>query len=370
MQSSPPSSIDLPSRLLLGPGPSNISERVRRALAQPMIGHLDPAFLRLLDQVQDMLRRVFGTHSALTLPLSATGSAGMECCLINLTEPGERVLIGQCGVFGGRMRSIVERMGAQPIVIEAPMGQSVSAADMIAAIESERPHVVALVHAETSTGVAQPIPEIARAARARGALMIVDCVTSLSGMPFEFDAWEIDAAYSGTQKCISCPPGLSPIAIGPRALERLAARRTPVQSWYLDLGLIGGYLGSKRVYHHTAPISSIFALHAGLSAILEEGLTERFQRHAEAHQLLVHELRQLGFEFLVREDERLPMLNAVIPPYADEGLVRRRLLLEHGIEVGGGLGSLAGKIWRIGLMGENARAESVTRLVDALRKLG
>ncbi len=360
------SSIPCPERLLLGPGPSNLSTEVREALASPMIGHLDPAFLALLDEVQAMLRTLFGSEEAWTLPLSATGSAGMETCLINLTEPGERVLIGQCGVFGGRMREIVERLGAQPIVIEAPMGESVPTQAMLDAIERERPHVVAFVHAETSTGVAQPVESIAHAARSQGALVVLDCVTSLAGMPVRFDEWQIDAAYSGTQKCLSCPPGLSPLAIGPRALERMRARKRPVQSWYLDLSLIGGYLSSKRVYHHTAPVSAIFALYAGLKRVIGEGLEKRFERHVDAHRALVSALTPLGFQFPVNDQERLPMLNAVVPPYDDEAEVRRRLLLEHDIEVGGGLGSLAGRIWRIGLMGENACRESVEKLVRAL----
>lgn len=361
--------LSLPERLLLGPGPSNVSREVREAMARPMIGHLDPAFLAVLDEVQDMLRAVFRARDALTVPLAGTGSAGMECCLVNLLEPGERVLIGQCGVFGARMKEIALRARAQPIVVEAPMGSAVPVAALCDAIERERPQVVALVHAETSTGVAQPVEEVARAARARGALVVVDCVTSLSGMPVELDAWQIDAAYAGTQKCLSCPPGLSPIALGPRALERMETRRTPVQSWYLDLGLIAGYLGSGRVYHHTAPVSAILGLHAALARVLDEGLEARFRRHTEAHRALVSGLGTLGFEWSVEPGLRLPMLNAVVPPFRDEAVMRRRLLEEHGIEVGPGLGALAGRIWRIGLMGENARIEVVERLLDAVRRL-
>jgi len=361
--------LKLPERLLLGPGPSNVSEAVRAAMAMPMIGHLDPAFLAVLDEVQQMLRAVFRTRDALTLPLSATGSGGMECCLVNLVEPGERVLILQCGVFGGRMRSIVERIGATPVMIEAAMGHSVPVQATLDAIERERPAVVALVHAETSTGVAQPVEEIARAARASGALLVLDCVTSLAGMEVRFDDWSIDAAYSGTQKCLSCPPGLSPIALGARALARIAQRKSPVPSWYFDLNLIGSYLGSERVYHHTAPISAILGLHAGLTRVLEEGLEARFVRHRAAHEALVAGLEKLGFQCLVAERERLPMLNAVVPPFADEAGLRKRLLTEHGIEVGGGLGTLAGRIWRIGLMGENAQLSVVTRLLSALEQI-
>jgi alanine-glyoxylate transaminase / serine-glyoxylate transaminase / serine-pyruvate transaminase len=358
-----------PERLLLGPGPSNVSDAVREALARPMIGHLDPAFLALLDEVQTQLRTVFRTESAFALPISATGSGGMECCLVNLLEPGDRIVIAVQGVFGQRMRAIAERIGATPIVVEAPMGEIVEPARMLEAIEREQPRAVALVHAETSTGVAQPIPEIAAAARSAGALVILDCVTSLSGMDVRFDDWKIDAAYSGTQKCLAAPPGLSPVAVGPRALERIAQRKHPAQSWYFDLKLIGDYFGSGRVYHHTAPISMVFGLHAALRAVLDEGLEARFRRHRQAHEQLVEGLEGLGFRMSVAARHRLPMLNAVVPPFPDEAGIRRKLLAEHGIEVGAGLGSLAGKIWRIGLMGENARPEVVERLLSALKTL-
>jgi len=359
----------IPERLLLGPGPSNVSQAVRDALARPMLGHLDPAFLAILDEVQTMLRKVFRGESAFALPISATGSGGMECCLVNLLEPGEKAVIAVQGVFGTRMRAIVERLGAIPITVEAPMGEIVPPARMIEVIERERPRLVALVHAETSTGAAQPIPEIAAVARERGALVLVDCVTSLSGMDVRFDDWGMDAAYSGTQKCLAAPPGLSPVAFGPRALERMAARKQPGPSWYFDIGLIRGYFGSGRVYHHTAPVSMIFALHAALRAVLDEGLERRFLRHRAAHEALVKGLESLGFRMQVAAEHRLPMLNAVIPPFPNEANVRARLLSEHGIEVGAGLGALAGKIWRIGLMGENARPEIVDRLLAALRTL-
>ena len=249
------------------------------------------------------------------------------------------------------------------------MGEIVEPARLIEAIDRHQPVVVALVHAETSTGVAQPVVEVARAAREHGALVVLDCVTSLSGMDVRFDDWGIDAAYSGTQKCLSCPPGLAPIAFGARALERIERRRTPVQSWYLDLTMIGRYFGRERVYHHTAPVSMILALHEALRRVLEEGLEARFERHAAAHAALVSGLEALGFSMLVPEVWRLPMLNTVVPPYADEAAVRRRLLEEHGIEIGAGLGKLAGRVWRIGLMGENARTEVVERLLTALRQL-
>ena len=361
---------ELPERLLLGPGPSNVSDPVLRALAQPPIGHLDPAFLALLDEVQRDLRRLFRAEHALALPISGTGSAGMEATLVNLLEPGDEALIAVQGVFGERMCSIVERIGARPLRVEAEMGQAIEPERLCAAIARHRPALVGLVHAETSTGVAQPVVEVARAAREQGALVVLDCVTSLSGMDVRLDDWAIDAAYSGTQKCLACPPGLAPLAFGPRALQRLEKRRQPVPSWYFDLGLIGGYFGRERVYHHTAPVNMIFALRAALRRVFDEGLEARFARHRRAHRALVTGLEALGFGMLVDEALRLPMLNAVIPPYKDEAAVRRRLLEEHGIEVGGGIGALAGRIWRIGLMGENAREPVVERLLTALRTLG
>jgi alanine-glyoxylate transaminase/serine-glyoxylate transaminase/serine-pyruvate transaminase len=359
----------LPDRLLLGPGPSNVPEAVLRALATPMIGHLDPAFLAILDEVQQSLRRVFRTENPTTLPISGTGSAGMEACLVNLLEPGDQAVIAVQGVFGDRMSQVVERLGAVAIRVEAEMGEIVPPERLIGAIRSQRPNVVALVHAETSTGVAQPIEEVAMAARENDALVVLDCVTSLSGMDVRIDDWQIDAAYSGTQKCLACPPGLSPVTFGPRAIERLARRKTPVQSWYLDLSLIGRYFGDERVYHHTAPVSMILALHEALRGVLEEGLDARFERHHLAHRALVDGLAELGFEMLVAPGHRLPMLNTVIPPVDDEAALRRRLLTDHGIEIGGGLGKLAGRVWRIGLMGENACPAVVTRLLDTLREV-
>ena len=359
---------DLPDRLLLGPGPGNVSPEVLRELARPMIGHLDPAFLAVLDEVQDALRQVFRTDNPVTLPISGTGSAGMEACLVNLLEPGDTALVAVQGVFGERMASIVGRCGAEAVRVEAEMGEIIEPERLVREIESTRPQLVALVHAETSTGVAQPIAEAAQAAREHGALVVLDCVTSLSGMDVRVDDWAIDAAYSGTQKCLSCPPGLSPVTFGPRALERVSRRRNPVQSWYLDLTLIGRYFDRDRVYHHTAPISMILGLHAALRRVLEEGLEARFARHRAAHETLVSGLAGLGFEMLVAPEHRLPMLNAVRPPVDDEAALRARLLAAHGIEVGGGLGKLAGQIWRIGLMGENACDAVVERLLGALRE--
>ena len=361
------SSNTLPERLLLGPGPSNVAPNVLQAMSEPLVGHLDPSFLQILDEVQEMLREVFRSDQPLTLPISGTGSAGMETCLVNLLEPSDTAVVLVQGVFGGRMCSMVERIGAHVVRVEAEMGQIVEAACVAEALEQHPVDLVAMVHAETSTGVAQPVEEIARMAREAGALVLLDCVTSLSGMNVDVDGWGVDAAYSGTQKCLSCPPGLSPLTFGSRAVERLSRRSSPVQSWYMDLTLISRYFGKERAYHHTAPVSMVYALHRALRNVVDEGLQTRFERHLSAHRYLVAELESIGFTFLVDPAHRLPMLNTVVPPVDDEGDLRRRLLQDHGIEVGGGLGKLAGRVWRIGLMGENARTFVVDRLLDALR---
>jgi len=361
----------IPERLLLGPGPSNAHPRVLQAMAQPLLGHLDPAFLEIVEEVKARLRRLFGTANEMTLPLSATGSAGMEACLVNLLEPRDHAVVGVAGVFGERMGEVARRAGANVQRVETEPGTPLSEAAMVEAIERTSPRVVAFVHAETSTGVCQPVAGIARAAHGAGALVVLDTVTSLGGLPLAIDAWGVDAAYSGTQKCLSCPPGLSPASFGPAAVERVAERHTPVQSWYLDVSLLAGYYGSERVYHHTAPISAIYALAEGLRIVEDEGMAARERRHREASALLLRGLAPLGFTPLVEEAYRLPQLNAVRLPervVADgEAALRRRLLERHGIEVGGGLGKLAGRIWRIGLMGENARPEVVERLLEALR---
>jgi alanine-glyoxylate transaminase/serine-glyoxylate transaminase/serine-pyruvate transaminase len=360
-------------RLLLGPGPSNPHPRVIAALSQPLLGHLDPAFLAILDDVQARLRALFGTQNALTLPLSATGSGGMEACLANLLEPGERAVIGVAGVFGERMCEVARRIGAQVERVETEPGTALAAEAMAEAIARARPRLVAFVHAETSTGVLQPVVEIAAAARRAGAFVVLDCVTSLGGVPVTLDAWGIDAAYSGTQKCLSCPPGLSPVSFSPRALERVRARRTPVQSWYFDVTLLSAYYGSERVYHHTAPISMVYGLAEALRVVEEEGMPARERRHRAAAAALIERTAPLGFAPLVAPELRLPTLTTLRLPEPvrerGEATLRRRLLDEHGIEVGGGLGKLAGSVWRIGLMGENARLANVERLVGALRAL-
>jgi alanine-glyoxylate transaminase/serine-glyoxylate transaminase/serine-pyruvate transaminase len=357
-------------RLLLGPGPSNVHPRVLAALAEPLLGHLDPAFLALADEVQERLRRLFGTANRLTIPLASTGSGGMEACFANLVEPGDRVLVGVAGVFGERMAEVASRHGASLLRVESEWGTALDPTAMVTAIERERPALVAFVHAETSTGVRQPVERIARAADAVGALSILDCVTSLGGLPLALDTWGIDAAYSGTQKCLSCPPGLSPASFSERALARVARRRTPVSSWYFDLGLLGAYYGEKRVYHHTAPVGMIAGLAEALRLVDDEGMPARTARHEQAAARLIAGLQRYEFAPLVAAEHRLPMLTALRLPdaivRAGEADLRRRLLERHGIEVGGGLGKLAGSIWRIGLMGENARDEPVDRLLAAL----
>ncbi len=363
--------ISLPDRLLLGPGPSNVHPDVLAAMASPLVGHMDPAFHAVLEEVQERLRRLFGTENAMTLPLSTTGSGGMEACFANTIEPGDRALVGVHGVFGERMAEVARRYGAAVTRVESEPGKILDPEEMSAAIARVEPAVVAFVHAETSTGVCQPVDEIARTGREHGALVVLDCVTSLSGLPLTLDAWGVDAAYSGTQKCLSCPPGLSPATFGPRVLERVAARTRPVPVWYLDLSLLDGYFGSgDRVYHHTAPVSAILGLAEALRRVEDEGLETRERRHRDASARLLAGLEPLGFEPLVEAAHRLPMLNAVRLPESlqpREAALRGRLLERHGIEVGAGLGKLAGQIWRIGLMGENARPEPVDRLLGALR---
>jgi alanine-glyoxylate transaminase/serine-glyoxylate transaminase/serine-pyruvate transaminase len=364
--------LEMPRRLLLGPGPSNVHPRVLAAMAQPLVGHLDPAFLAVLDEVQGGLRRLLGASDGLTLPISGTGSAGMETCFANLLEPGDEVVIGVAGVFGERMAEVARRVGARVTRVETEPGRPLEDAAMLQAIERVHPAAVAFVHAETSTGVRQPVEAIARAAREAGALVILDCVTSLGGIEVARDAWGVDAVYSATQKCLSCPPGLSPVSVNQRALERVRARRNPPQSWYLDLSLLAGYFGQERVYHHTAPVSALLGLAEALRRVESEGMEARSARHAGAAEALIEGLAPLGFEPLVEAPWRLPMLTALRLPESvlrrGEARVRRDLLERYGIEVGGGLGKLAGQIWRIGLMGENARLINVEALLFALGK--
>ena len=355
--------------LLLGPGPSPVPSIVSRALAAPTLGHLDPEFLTLMDRVRDGLRAVIGTSARFTLPLSATGSAGMEAAFVNLVEPGDRVVVGVHGVFGQRMCEVASRQGADVVRVDAEFGAALDPAAMTAAIAAGPTRVVAFVHAETSTGVLQPTEEIVAAAKAAGALVIADCVTSLAGVPVEMDARGFDAVYSGTQKCLSVPPGLAPFALSEQALERIAARRRPPTSWYLDVDLLAGYWneGATRAYHHTAPVNMVYALAAGLDEVFREGLEQRYRRHADVAAIFYRALEALGLHCLVPAELRTPMLTSVVVPEdVDEAAVRRRLRAEHGIEIGGGLGPLAGRVWRVGLMGHGARVRCVRRLALAL----
>jgi alanine-glyoxylate transaminase/serine-glyoxylate transaminase/serine-pyruvate transaminase len=361
---------ELPQRILMGPGPSDVPPRVLEALAHPTIGHLDPAFLQLMNEVRDKLQQLFRTRNEMTIAISGTGSAGMETLFVNLVEPGDKVLIGINGLFGMRMADVAARCGAQVVTLEKPWGQVFDPNEIGAAVECERPALACLVHAETSTGAHQPLEGIGATVRAAGGLFLVDCVTSLGGAPVEVDAWKIDAAYSATQKCLSCPPGLAPVTFGPRAVEKLNARKQKVQSWYLDLGLLRSYWGQERVYHHTAPVNMLFALHEALNVILEEGLEARFARHRAMHERLKAGLKQLGIGYVSDAAHSLPMLNAVgIPREGDDAAVRRRLLEEYGIEIGGGLGAFKGKAWRIGLMGHSASRRNVELLLAALKAL-
>lgn len=359
--------IAIPQRTLLGPGPSDVPPRILEALAHPTIGHLDPVFLQLMDDIRSKMRQVFRTKNEMTLAVSGTGSAGMECLFANLVEPGDKVLICVNGVFGQRMVDVAGRCGAVVETIEAPWGQVFDQQGVLEAVDRVKPAVVAIVHAETSTGAHQPIDKLGSAIRDKGALFLVDCVTSLGGAPVEIDGWNIDAAYSGTQKCLSCPPGLSPVTLSPRAVERLERRRQKVQSWYLDLTMVRQYWGQERFYHHTAPINMLYALHEALAIVLEEGLEKRFSRHRLVHEQLKTGLRDMGITYLSQEGHHLPMLNAVkIPPGTDDLGVRKQLLNDHGIEIGGALGALKGKGWRIGLMGHGATSRNVQSLLGAM----
>ena len=363
-----------PRRLLLGPGPSDAHARVLRALGEPLIGHLDPAFLALMDDVKRMLRAVFRTEHELTFAVSGTGSAGMETCLVNLLEEGDEAVVLVNGEFGRRMTDIVGRCRAEVVAHEIPWGRAVEPEDVEKALAgARRPKLVALVHAETSTGAWSPIDHIAPIVARSGALLVLDTVTSLGGCPVEVDRWGVDACYSGTQKCLSCPPGLAPVTFSPRAREAIRRRTSKVQSWYLDVSMIEKYWGAERVYHHTAPISMNYALAEALRIVTEEGLEARFERHRRNHLALAAGLEALGFSFVVEPARRLWMLNSVfLPPLLaghDEAALRRRLLDEFSIEIGGGLGAFKGKIWRIGLMGESSRREKVVRLLSALEKI-
>lgn len=363
--------VEVPRRLLLGSGPSPVPDRVLDALAQPTIGHLDPAFGELMEEVADLLRRTFLTANRATLPVSGTGSAGMEAMVANLVDPGDRVVCGVHGAFGARMADELARRGADVVRVEGEWGRALAPERLVEAT-GDRCAALFVVHGETSTGVRQPLDGLSEACRERGALLLVDCVTSLAGVPLGVDEWGVDAAFSGTQKCLNCPPGLAPLTVGERGLEKLRRRELPGPSWYFDLSLVLAYWdtpaqGAARVYHHTAPINMVYALREALAVVQEEGLAARFERHARAHAALRRALAELGFERVAPEDEALASLLCVrLPEGADEAPLRGRLLRDHGIEVSGGLGPLSGKVWRVGVMGEGARPEPQERLVRAV----
>ena len=363
-------SLHPPNRILMGPGPSDVPKNILTALSQPTVGHLDPFYLKAMDELQSMLRRVFQTQNELTFAVSGTGSAGMETAVVNLVEPGDSVLICVNGVFGNRMADVATRAGAIVNTITKPWGQVFTTAELKDAIAKYTPKVVGIVMAETSTGASQPIPEIAEAVHNAGGLLIVDAVTSLGGMNVDVDRWGIDVIYSGTQKCLSCPPGLAPISFSPAAVASVEQRKTKVASWYLDVSMIANYWGENRAYHHTAPINMTYALHEALRIILEEGLDNCFTRHTLNHLALKTGLETLGFTYAADPDHQLPMLNAVtIPNAVDDAQMRSALLKQYNIEIGGGLGELKGQVWRIGIMGYSAKQENVLGLLQALEQL-
>ena len=354
-------------RVLMGPGPSNVSARVLQAMSAPCIGHLDPYFLLVMDETQRLLKYLFQTENPFTIPVSGTGSAGMETCFVNLVEPGEEVVVCINGVFGSRMADIVRRLGGQLIKVDGEWGRAIDPEAVRKAVRGKNPKVLALVHAETSTGVCQPLEDIAHIAHEAGALFLVDMVTSLGGIDVAVDSMGIDVAYSGTQKCISCPPGLAPITFGSAAIKALESRKSPIVSWYLDMSMVRSYWGAERKYHHTAPINMIYALREALRIIAEEGLEARFVRHQLNHRALVAGIDAMGLAMLVPEPERLPTLNAVcIPEGVNDMKVRKALLTDFGIEIGGGLGNLQGKIWRVGLMGHSSSRKNVFLFLSVL----
>ena len=362
-----------PVRTLMGPGPSDVYPRVLEALSRPTIGHLDPAFIRMMDELKELLQYAFQTRNAMTMPVSAPGSAGMETCFVNLVEPGDKVVVCQNGVFGGRMKENVERCGGIAVMVEDSWGEAIDINKLEDALKAhDDARIVAMVHAETSTGAQSDVATLVKLAHQHDCLTIVDTVTSLGGTPVKVDEWGIDAIYSGSQKCLSCTPGIAPVSFNERALEKVRDRQTKVQSWFMDLNLVMGYWGegAKRAYHHTAPINALYALHEALLILKEEGLEEAWARHRKNHLALRAGLEAMGLSFIVKEPDRLPQLNAVtIPAGVDDASVRSRLLNEYNLEIGAGLGALAGKVWRIGLMGHASRAENILLCVGALESV-
>ncbi len=362
-----------PTRILMGPGPSVVHPRILNAMARPTIGHLDPAFVNIMDEVKEMLKYAFKTENALTMPVSAPGSAGMETCFVNLVEPGDKVIVCINGVFGLRMKENVTRLGGEAVVVENKWGTAVSPEKVEQAlVENPDTKIVAFVHAETSTGALSDAKTLCQIANQYGCINIVDAVTSLAGSELRVDEWGIDAIYSGSQKCLSAMPGLSPVSFSERAIEKLTNRKTPVTSWFLDLNLVMGYWGkgSKRAYHHTAPVNTLYGLHESLVMLSEEGIENSWNRHQQNHILLRDGLNNLGINYLVDEASRLPQLNSVLIPQDQDDLsVRSSLINNYNIDIGAGLGPLEGKIWRIGLMGYSSRRENVTLLLTALKEL-
>ena len=360
-----------PVRTLMGPGPSDINPRVLAAMSRPIIGHLDPVFVGMMEDMKGLLQYAFQTGNALTLPVSAPGSAGMETCFANLVEPGDKVIVCINGVFGGRMKENIERFGGIPVVVEDDWGKPVSPDKVEAALQANPDaRLLAFVHAETSTGACSDVKALCELARRHGCLSIVDAVTSLGGSPLYVEDWGVDAIYAGSQKCLSCTPGLAPVSFSERAVERIRNRRTRVPSWFLDLNLVMGYWvgsGGKRAYHHTAPINALYALHEALVILHEEGLDESWARHRRHHEALRAGLEAMGLTFLVDAAHRLPQLNAVrVPEGVDEAAVRAALLQRYSLEIGAGLGPYAGRIWRIGLMGHAANEHNVLLCLGAL----
>lgn len=362
--------LDMPQRILLGPGPSMTDPRVYKAMVSPVVGHLDPTFIQVMDRVQELLRYAFQTENELTIPISGTGTAAMEAAVANMVAPGDPVLVCVNGYFGLRLAEMAARYGGEVETISRPWGEVFTPDDLKVALDRRPARVVAIVHAETSSGTLQPLEGIADVVHAQGGMLIVDTVASLGGAPVLVDAWDIDVCYTGSQKCLSCPPGISPITFGERALAKLDRRTGPVANWYLDIELLAKYWGSTRAYHHTAPISSTYSLYEALRLVAEEGLANRWDRHSRMAALLWSGLEELGLSMHVPQENRTPSLTTVrVPDGIDEGAIRRALLTDYNIEIAGGLGELKGKIWRVGLMGYSARRENVTLLLAALRNL-
>ncbi|WP_415380152.1 pyridoxal-phosphate-dependent aminotransferase family protein [Halosimplex sp. TS25] len=357
-----------PDRTLMGPGPSDVHPRVLRAMSTPLVGHLDPSFIEIMNEVQELLRYTFRTDNQWTIPVSGTGSAAMEAAIGNVVEPGDTMLVPTNGYFGGRMASMAERAGGEVVKVDAPWGEPLAVDDVEAAVREHEPDVFGFVHAETSTGVRQPdVPELTEVAHEHGAYVIADCVTSLGGVELRVDEWDIDVAYAGPQKCLSCPPGASPLTLNDRAMEKVLSREEEARSWYLDISLLEGYWGEERAYHHTAPITNVYAMREALRLVAEEGIEARWQRHRDVAGALKAGVEAMGLEMNAPDEYWLPSLNAVrVPDGVEDEAVISYLLEQYDLEIAGGLGALSGDIWRIGCMGYSARPKNVSYLLAAL----